>query len=243
MRGTIIMANHFFKFKKFTVYQEHCAMKVCTDACLFAAYVANELTGSEQKILDIGTGTGLLSLMIAQQTDALMDALEIDEMAVTQAITNVSQSPWPQQVQVHHADFLAFTTAKKYDLIMSNPPFFEDDLKTASPKKNLARHDDSLPFSTLIRHAKSMLAQDGRLALLLPHHRTASVMALLKENDLHCCNMLQVRQTPAHPFFRTILIAGVHENNYSENECTIRADDGQYSPAFIALLQPYYLYL
>ena len=94
-------------------------MKVCTDACLFAGYVANELTGHEQKILDAGTGTGLLSLMIAQQTDALVDALEIDEMAVAQAITNVSQSPWPQQVQVHHADFLAFTTAKKYDLIMS----------------------------------------------------------------------------------------------------------------------------
>src|SRR5688572_17826532 len=141
------MSNNFFQFKQFIVYQDRCSMKVCTDACIFGAYAANIISNSASQILkclDIGTGTGLLSLMIAQKTRAIIDAIEIEEDAFIQAKENFSNSPWRQRLRAVHTDAKHLSTWVKYDFIVSNPPFYQNDLVSPLKTKNVAKHDTSL---------------------------------------------------------------------------------------------------
>lgn len=133
------MANSYFQFKEFTVRQERASMKVCTDACLFGAYAANQLIFiNPAECLDIGTGTGLLSLMLAQKIPANIDAVEIEYASYSQAKGNFEHSPWREQLNVFHTDINQFQSEKKYNCIISNPPFFEKDLKSEDEKKNAA---------------------------------------------------------------------------------------------------------
>src|SRR5437868_5022622 len=144
------MPNNYFQFKQFIIQQDNCAMKVCTDACLFGAYIANELQSIPvNTILDIGAGTGLLSLMLAQKTTAVIDAVEIDNAAFEQAKENIAASPWKEKINTYHADISTFKTGKRYEHIISNPPFFEDDLRSNDEKKNFAKHDSSLTLENL----------------------------------------------------------------------------------------------
>ena len=138
------MANQYFQFKQFTVQQDACAMKVTTDACLFGAWVANRINGLDLKgkhFLDIGTGTGLLSLMVAQQTDASIDAVEIETAAANQAQENFEQSPWNNKLFLHNSSIQTFIPQHKYDFIFTNPPFFFNDLKSKNHARNIALHD------------------------------------------------------------------------------------------------------
>ena len=119
------MSNNYFQFKQFTIHQDKCAMKVCTDACLFGAFVANEIQDKTiNHILDIGAGTGLLSLMLAQKSNAAIDAVEIDKSTYEQAEENISQSSWKEKITVYNSGIADFYSNYKYDLIISNPPFF-----------------------------------------------------------------------------------------------------------------------
>ena len=149
------MPNQFFKFKQFTIDQDQCAMKVCTDSCLFGAWVAEYLEqekNSLKTILDIGTGTGLLSLMLAQKTTANIDAVEIEEAASLQASNNFLASPWNNRLQVYHAPIQLFKPIhpKSYVFIICNPPFYENNLKTDNQLKNLALHSEALSLANLI---------------------------------------------------------------------------------------------
>src|SRR4026209_1473778 len=122
------MPNNFFRFKQFTVHQEQCTMKVCTDSCITGAWVADYILRNQLQVLnclDIGTGTGLLALMLAQKTGMLIDGVEIDNDAFVQATENFADSPWEKRLHSFHADITTFPTSKEYDLIISNPPFFE----------------------------------------------------------------------------------------------------------------------
>lgn len=241
------MANHYFQFKQFAVQQEHCAMKVCTDACLFGAWVAaqiktDSLFATNESILDIGTGTGLLSLMIAQQITATIDAIEIDADAAKQAAENFNAASFKPNIQLMHVNAKEWKSEKKYAFIISNPPFFENDLMSGDDKKNLALHSTELTLENLIHTITNNLTPTGSFALLLPYHRKDYLISLALKNGFHLLRDLSVKQTPKHAFFRSCLVFGRTIKTPLFEEIIIQ-NNGVYTDQFSALLQPYYLSL
>ncbi len=238
------MPNNYFQFKQFTVQQDKCAMKVCTDACLFGAWAVEMITAAQpSSILDIGAGTGLLSLMFAQKTNAAIDTVEIEQNAFLQAAENFETSPWKERLQVIHTDITQYNPGKKYDLIISNPPFFEDDLKSPGQNKNAAKHDSTLTLQILLQKTKTLLEEDGMFAVLLPFHRTEYFISICKRAGLFCKQQTLVKQTPAHSYFRSMLLFTCNETTAKETTIIIKEKDGSYSEDFTALLKDYYLYL
>lgn len=244
------MGNTFFQFKKFTIHQQLCAMKVSTDACIFGAAVAKSFAAKALQTdrptvdyLDIGTGTGLLSLMVAQKTTAPIDAIEIDAGAYQQAKENVEAAPFKARITVYKMDVLLFKTNKKYDGIYCNPPFYEHDLRSADAKKNAAKHDTTLTLQQLAEVANSLLKPDGVFTLLLPYHRVNDFIkeALLK--GLYLSEIILVRHSALHPYFRGILFFTKTATTLLTKELIIKNEDGTYTDSFIDLLRDYYLHL
>ena len=238
------MANSYFKFKQFTIHQNKCAMKVCTDACLFGALVANR-NMQAANCLDIGTGTGLLSLMVVQKNNAVkIDAIEIDTAAAEQATENITASPWANNIQVFKEDILTFSSgSKKYDCIISNPPFFEDDLQSSDKAKNSAKHNTALSLLQLLQVVDNCLNPDGIFAVLLPYHRVAYFAEASKKLGLHLTKQVLVKQTLKHKFFRGILFFSRKEIEPELNEIIIKDTDHNYTPQFSAALKDFYLFL
>lgn len=249
------MANSFFQFKQFTVQQEHCAMKVTTDACLFGAWCASIVhrqlstvyrpSSIVHRLLDIGTGTGLLSLMIAQKNnDIKIDAIEIDEQAATQSASNFQLSLWKNQLNVHHIAVQQFNqNDQPYDFIISNPPFFHNDLKSDHSKRNLALHSEALSLEELLQSIKINLTDDGKFAVLLPYHRTAYFEKTAGTEKFYPEEKVVVKQTPHHPFFRSMLLFSKQPTTSTQKEIIIKDEFNDYSTAFKELLKDYYLYL
>jgi tRNA1Val (adenine37-N6)-methyltransferase len=213
-------------------------MKVCTDACLFGAWVASRT--NPHKILDIGTGTGLLSLMMAQKTNALIDAVEIDKNAAEQALENFNLSPWRDRLQVVNLPIQEFN-GTNYDLIISNPPFFNNDLKSTDTKRNIAMHSEALSLEELVTVAQKTLAENSMFAVLLPFNRAAYFENLIKENQLFIIEKLVVNQTPAHQPFRACYLISTEKSETTESTVIIKNKDDQYTEKFIELLKDYYL--
>jgi tRNA1Val (adenine37-N6)-methyltransferase len=160
------MPNQYFRFKQFTVNQDRCAMKVGTDGVLLGSWVDVE---KARRVLDIGTGTGLLALMVAQRNEhAFVHALEIDSDAATQAGENARESAWGDRITVIQGDFLAQSFDGEYDLIICNPPYFTQSLKSPDKQRTAARHSDSLPLDRLAKGVSDVLADDGVFAVVLP---------------------------------------------------------------------------
>lgn len=243
------MANSYFKFKQFTINQNRCAMKVCTDACLFGALVANHILTTIKKkdsfqCLDIGAGTGLLSLMAAQKNNQIkIDAVEIDAPAAEQVRENIAASPWRDNIQVFNEDIISFTAEKKYNYIFSNPPFFKGDLKSADNTKNNAKHDTALSLLQLLQVVDSHLATAGTFAVLLPYHRVDYFIAESKKRGLHLTAQVLVKQTVKHKFFRGILFFTRKEIKPELSEIIIKDIEHNYTPEFAAALKDYYLFL
>lgn len=244
------MANSFFQFKQFTVHQEDCAMKVTTDGCLFGAWAAAHWCEQNRCnhpafLLDIGTGTGLLSLMLAQCTEGEIDGIEIDEDAHRQAAENFIHSPWKDRLHAIHGDARNFAFRKKYDLIISNPPFYEDEIRSANDRKNLAHHDVSLLLHDTLQIITQNLKETGWFYLMLPYKRIRDIRALFRQTELNVQHTAHVKQSPAHDHFR-ILIAGnksaVSETKADE-EIIIMTEEKKYSDRFVKYLKDYYLYL
>lgn len=236
------MGNSYFRFKQFTVQQDRCAMKVCTDACLFGAWLAAGWNGDEDRILDIGTGTGLLSLMLAQRFTATIHALEIDESAAAQAVENFEASSWSRRLQVIRADARSWRNSERYGLVVSNPPFFENDLRSVDPQRNLALHSSALSLEALLETITAQCAEDGKFALLLPYHRKDFFVQLAEARGFFCEKEADVRQTETHERFRTMMVFGKGTGKCMSELITIREGDA-YSNRFRELLKDYYLYL
>lgn len=220
-------------------------MKVCTDACLFGS-LSPVLTGKVPRILDIGTGTGLLSLMCAQQyPTAAIEAVEIEEQAAQQASSNFAQSPWAMRLKVHPSSIQQFAERGNipYDYIISNPPFFEHDLKSADARRNVALHSNALSLDELLLSVDALLKQDGILGLLLPCHRMEYFEKIAADKSLYPFEKILVRQTPASNYFRAIRFFKRKKCTPAEREITIQDENRQYTPAFTQLLKEYYLYL
>ncbi len=239
------MANTYFRFKQFTVHQQNAAMKVCTDACLFGAVVADQVkTKSSAGILDIGTGTGLLSLLLAQKVPAQIDAVEIDEAAYKEAKENFNASPWKERLHVFNQNILFFSSDKKYDCIISNPPFFENDLKSSNENKNAAKHDTTLTLQQLFEVAQKHINEDGMFAILLPYHRFDEAIGEAGKQGFYPVKKILVKQTPAHHYFRAILLLRKQPPSLLHEETIeIKDEAGNYTAAFAGLLKDYYLYL
>lgn len=240
------MANNYFQFKQFTIQQERAALKVSTDSCLFGAYCSNWLLSKEPQpkhILDIGAGTGLLMLMLAQKTNALIDGVEVDEPSFQQAKENIEASVWKNRLQLFHSDVRTFPFQHSYDLIISNPPFYEGDLKSTSVNKNVAKHDEGLKLHELIAIVDQHLSDGGSFAVLLPYHRSAKFIADGEAVGLFLNEEINVKQTTAHSFFRSMLIFGKQKQERVSKEIAIKNSNGDYTNEFTALLSDYYLYL
>jgi tRNA1Val (adenine37-N6)-methyltransferase len=217
-------------------------MKVCTDACLFGAWLASVIHGRNIDILDIGTGTGLLSLMLAQQSEGNIDAIEVDESACGQAKENFLAAPWNDRLSLYHDDIRSFEPSKKYDLIICNPPFYENELKSPDRRRNIALHDAGLTIAELMPIAKRLLKVSGRFAILLPAARADEMESLAIANDYKIAHKCLVRQTPQHGPFRVMyILQQVAPENFISEEIIIKQGD-VYTTEFYALLKDYYLF-
>jgi tRNA1Val (adenine37-N6)-methyltransferase len=219
-------------------------MKVCTDSCLFGAWVADKIEKkiiNPKTILDIGAGTGLLSLMLAQKSNAIVNAVEIDKNSFEQTKKNFTSSPWHQRLQVFHQDIKEWKAKLKYDFIISNPPFYENDLKSNTLNKNIAKHHEKLTLKELIQCIQNNIADNGNFAILLPYHRTEYFKTIGIENGFYLQEKLIVKQTPVHSFFRGILLFSTKETNEIYSDLSIKNEEGNYTNEFQKLLKDYYL--
>jgi len=240
------MANHYFKFKAFTVHQEHCAMKVCTDACVQGAFTAQYLEDTylvPAYILDIGAGTGLLSLMLAQKTAALITAIELDLPAYTQAQENFIASPWADRLQITSADIREWESGRCFDFIITNPPFYEAALKSNNHQRNQAMHATTLNYRELLLAIQRHLMPTGKFSVLLPYASFDPFMLQAQQGGYHLQQVLYIKQTPQHDFFRTVGIFGKEVTQTITTTMSIYDDEKVYTSEFVSLLKDYYLYL
>lgn len=218
-------------------------MKVCTDACIFGAWFSTKIP-QHATVLDIGSGTGLLMMMLAQHSQAKIHGIEIDGAAYTQLQENTSQNEWSKRLTVFPGDARHFPFPLKYDFIISNPPFFDNDLPSTSEPEQIAKHSKLLTLSALIEVIGSNLQPQGAFGILLPYHRWEYFHKLATQHHFSLTEKLLIKQSPRHPFFRAVLHYCRTPGNFaSAFELTIQQADGSYTPEFVKLLKAYYLYL
>ncbi len=232
-----------FSFKKFSIEQDRCAMKVGTDGVLLGAWTP--LENNPFSILDIGTGTGIIALMLAQRSHAeQIDALEIDEDAYEQATDNFENSPWNDRLFCFHAALEEFVEEPEdeYDIIVSNPPFFSEDYKSDNSKRDLARFQDAMPFEDLIEAAALLLSENGIFAVIIPFKEEEKFLALADEYELYPLKITRVKGTPTSEIKRSLLAFSRNENSeFPIDELIIETARHQYTPEYIELTKDFYL--
>lgn len=241
------MSNKWFQFKQFLITQERSALKVGTDGVLLGAWCANDSGAIRDyqtlKILDVGTGTGLVALMLAQRTEARVTAIEINEDACADALNNFRQSPWNDRLELHHMDFNEYCRIApgKYDLIVSNPPYFKQSLKSADYAASLARHDVTLSFEQLIDGAKKLLDVDGRLAVILPFETFDDFRETARLAGFYLARKTSVIPKVGRAPKRVLLEFSVTQVYPISDELVILMEDGSYSDQFAKLTNEFYL--
>jgi tRNA1Val (adenine37-N6)-methyltransferase len=246
------MANTYFQFKQFRVTQERGAMKVCTDACLQGAYAADYLLkhikdfpwGNDKplRVLDLGTGTGLLTLMLSQALpEAIFDAIELEKEACIQARENFIASPWKDRIHLLEADIRGYHSLARYPFVVSNPPFYQQQLKSPEEAKNGAKHDSTLRHDQLLDTVIRQLDNEGLFCVMIPASAFAPFASQAYIRGLYPVHILWVSQAERHDPFRCIAFFRRRADKMQEDTFRITGEAGQYSPSFQALLRPYYL--
>lgn len=232
-----------FQFKQFSVEQDRCAMKIGTDGVLLGAWTPIE--NNPFSILDIGAGTGIIALMLAQRSHAeQIDALEIDDDAYEQASDNFENSPWNDRLFCFHAGLDEFVEEPEdeYDLIVSNPPFYSEDYKTENDQRDLARFQDAMPFEDLIEAAALLLSENGIFSVIIPFKEEENFLALAEEYELHPIKITRVKGTPTSEIKRSLLAFGRNESDtVLSNELIIETSRHIYTPEYIELTKDFYL--
>ncbi|NRT16185.1 tRNA1Val (adenine37-N6)-methyltransferase [Flavobacterium sp. 28A] len=232
-----------FSFKKFTIDQDRCAMKIGTDGVLLGAWTP--ITNNPFSVLDIGAGTGIIALMLAQRTNAeQIDALEIDEQAYEQAVENFENSPWSDRLFCFHAGLDEFIEEPEdeYDLIVSNPPFYSEDYKTDNEQRDLARFQDAMPFEDLIEATAMFLSDDGIFSTIIPFKEEEQFIALAVEAELYPVKITRVKGTPTSEIKRSLLAFSRNKiTDIPVDELTIEISRHNYTPEYIALTKDFYL--
>lgn len=232
-----------FKFKQFAVNQDRCAMKIGTDAVLLGAWCP--IDNNPKAILDIGAGTGILALMLAQRTNAdQIDALEIDEEAYEQCVENFEGSPWADKLFCYHAGLDEFVDEPEdeYDLIISNPPFYSEDFKTSDEQRDLARFQDAMPFEDLIEAADLLLSENGTFAVVIPYKEEDRFIELCAEYELYPVKATRVKGSHKTPIVRSLLAFKRFELSVlTADELVVEINRHEYTDDYINLTQDFYL--
>jgi tRNA1Val (adenine37-N6)-methyltransferase len=232
-----------FQFKKFAVEQDRCAMKIGTDGVLLGAWAP--IDNNPFSILDIGTGTGIIALMLAQRSGATqIDALEIDEDAYEQATDNFENSPWNDRLFCFHAALDEFVEEPEdeYDLIISNPPFYTEDYKSENEQRDLARFSDAMPFEDLIEAADLLLSENGIFAVIIPFKEEERFIDLCAEVELFPVKATRVKGSPKTPIVRSLLAFKRYELSVLEaDELIIEINRHEYTDEYIELTKDFYL--
>ncbi|WP_165020419.1 tRNA1(Val) (adenine(37)-N6)-methyltransferase [Dysgonomonas sp. ZJ279] len=237
------MANPYFQFKQFTVYHDRCAMKVGTDGTLLGAWT--KLEGAK-RILDVGTGSGLISLMLAQRkNDTEIDAIDTDTDAVEQANDNIKQSPFFKLIKCQHISFQDFAKRNsiKYDVIVSNPPFFLQSLKSPDKQRTLARHTDSLYIEELIALSSKHLADNGHLSIIFPYEQKNTLITLAAKSGLYISHITNIFPTPMSTAKRVLMEFSKANIPLVEDDLVIEKERHVYTDDFKNLTKDFYLKL
>ncbi|MCL1937975.1 MAG: methyltransferase [Candidatus Azobacteroides sp.] len=232
------MSASFFRFKQFVISHDLCAMKTGTDGVLLGAWTH---CADAAAILDVGTGSGLIALMLAQRSKGTIDAIDIDENAYKQAKINFAHSPFAEQVNAFHVDFLHYAPSHKYDLIVSNPPYFMDSSPSPYAARTTARHNCTLNLDELVQKSTELLSSNGRLSLIVPIGAFDLLQSITTLNNLYLTRKTVVRSLENRPPKRTLLEYSKQMNELDENEFFIENSNHTYSPEYIELTKSYYL--
>jgi tRNA1Val (adenine37-N6)-methyltransferase len=239
-----------FSFKQFSIEQDRCAMKIGTDGVLLGAWTP--IQNNPFSILDIGSGTGIIALMLAQRSHAeQIDAVEIDEEAYEQSVDNFEKSPWSERLFCYHAglDELVEEPEDEYDLIVSNPPFYNEDYKTESIQRDIARFQDAMPFEDLIEAAALLLSENGVFSVIIPFKEETVFLAIAKEYQLYPIMITRVKGSPTTEvkrsllaFSRSTLADNIQQNlDLITDELIIETARHIYTPEYITLTKAFYL--
>jgi tRNA1Val (adenine37-N6)-methyltransferase len=235
------MGNSWFQFQQFRVAQDRCAMKISTDAVLLGSLVQNK---APKQILDIGTGTGVIALMLAQRfPEASLTALELDPEAASQAKENCEQSPFSERLTVLQGRFQDFSVEQRFDLLVSNPPFFPDHLPTSDPKRQQALHTDSLSFAELLHKASQLLAPSGSFWVILPPRQMQDFIQYATGHGLFPDTRVGIRDSAAKPIHREVVSFTFSEPlaNALPEELLLKNGDGGYSERYQQLISGFLL--
>jgi tRNA1Val (adenine37-N6)-methyltransferase len=236
--------DKLFHFKKFSVRHDRSSMKVGTDGVLLGAWVD---TKQATHVLDIGTGTGVIALMLAQRTNqyALIEAIEIDQLAFEDATENFNSSAWKDRLILHHGLVQSFTSPTKFDLIVSNPPYFQSSFKPPNAQRILARHTENLSFQELISAVQKLLSEKGKFNVVLPYTEGLQFIALAEKNDLHCSRKWSFKSRKEKPIERWLLEFSRAKVSPEENEILLynNSTGEEWSVAYQNLTRDFYLKL
>jgi len=231
-----------FVFKKFELKQGKCAMKIGTDAVLLGAWTSVE--NRPFSILDIGAGTGVLALMLAQRSNAeLIDAVEIDDQAYEQCVDNFEASPWGDRLFCYHASLEEFVDEieERYDLIISNPPFYSEDYKSDNSQRDLARFSDAMPFGHLVESASKLLSEAGIFSVIIPFKEETSFIELASSFKLFPNRILRVQGNVTSEFKRSLIEFSFRKSDIKTDTLIIETERHQYTEKYINLTKDFYL--